>query len=212
MITLQGQLSIRTVSGRNGDFNVGRLVTSIGEFVVKDTDLDQYDEGKYDGDFVIAQISPSWYSTNGRLIVENRATLGGMTLSGIDALQPDDARKIATQEVDPADEEALQKTAKAVHEATDFSKGAAPFGVDEPPAGKAKPVQHKRAISSKGKPQEEVISDEELFGILMPLGDVVKLDPTQERLTFRKQCARLGALGYTFKHETQDWYLDNAQF
>jgi len=42
MIQLPGQLAIRTISGRNGDFNVGRLATSIGEFVVKDSMLDQY--------------------------------------------------------------------------------------------------------------------------------------------------------------------------
>ena len=35
MITIPGQLAIKTIHGRNGDFNVGRLATSIGEFVVK---------------------------------------------------------------------------------------------------------------------------------------------------------------------------------
>ena len=51
MINIPGQLAIRTISGRNGEFNVGRLSTSIGEFVIKDALLDQYDEGKYRGDF-----------------------------------------------------------------------------------------------------------------------------------------------------------------
>ena len=32
--------------------------TSIGEFVVKNAELDQYREGKYDGDFVIVEIRP----------------------------------------------------------------------------------------------------------------------------------------------------------
>ncbi|HHM5294170.1 TPA: DUF3275 family protein, partial [Pseudomonas aeruginosa] len=53
MITIPGQLAIKTIHGRNGDFNVGRLATSIGEFVVKNAELDQYREGKYDGDFAI---------------------------------------------------------------------------------------------------------------------------------------------------------------
>lgn len=43
MITLPGQLAIKTIHGRNGDFNVGRLSTSIGEFVIKNAELDQYD-------------------------------------------------------------------------------------------------------------------------------------------------------------------------
>lgn len=34
MINIPGQLAIRTISGRNGEFNVRRL--SIGEFVIKD--------------------------------------------------------------------------------------------------------------------------------------------------------------------------------
>jgi hypothetical protein len=58
MITIPGQLAIKTIHGRNGDFNVGRLATSIGEFVVKNAELDQYAEGKYEGDFAIAEIRP----------------------------------------------------------------------------------------------------------------------------------------------------------
>jgi len=67
MITIPGQLAIRTIVGRNGDFNVGRLTTSIGEFVVKDPQLDQYQEGKYDGQFVVTEIKPSSYSHRGAL-------------------------------------------------------------------------------------------------------------------------------------------------
>ncbi|MDQ4281120.1 DUF3275 family protein, partial [Pseudomonas aeruginosa] len=35
-ITVPGQLTLRTIRGRNGPFNVGRLVTPIGKFAVKD--------------------------------------------------------------------------------------------------------------------------------------------------------------------------------
>ena len=75
MITIPGQLAIKTIHGRNGDFNVGRLATSIGEFVVKNAELDQYREGKYDGDFVIVEIRPSTYNANGRMVIEIRAHL-----------------------------------------------------------------------------------------------------------------------------------------
>ena len=47
--------------------------------------LDQYAEGKYEGDFAIAEIRPSTYNANGRMVIEIRALLGGMTLSAIDA-------------------------------------------------------------------------------------------------------------------------------
>ena len=110
MITIPGQLAIKTIHGRNGDFNVGRLATSIGEFVVKNAELDQYREGKYDGDFVIVEIRPSTYNANGRMVIEIRALLGGMTLSAIDALSRDDASRLSPQEVDPIDEEAQTAT------------------------------------------------------------------------------------------------------
>tara|TARA_R100001244_G_scaffold43936_12_gene39434 strand:+ start:2524 stop:2832 length:309 start_codon:yes stop_codon:yes gene_type:complete len=55
-IVVPGQLTLRTIHGRNGPFNVGRLVTPIGKFAVKDAELEQYPEGKYDGEFVIRYI------------------------------------------------------------------------------------------------------------------------------------------------------------
>ena len=113
MITIPGQLAIKTIHGRNGDFNVGRLATSIGEFVVKNAELDQYTEGKYEGDFAIAEIRPSTYSANGRMVIEIRALLGGMTLSNIDALSRDEARRLSPQEIDPIDEEAQAPMPKA---------------------------------------------------------------------------------------------------
>ena len=39
------------------------------------------------------------------MVIEIRALLGGMTLSNIDALSRDDARRLSPQEVDPIDEE-----------------------------------------------------------------------------------------------------------
>lgn len=40
-IIVSGQLTLRTIRGRNGPFNVGRLVTPHGEFAVKDAELDR---------------------------------------------------------------------------------------------------------------------------------------------------------------------------
>src|SRR3546814_13365446 len=70
MITIPGQLAIKNIHGRNGDFNVGRLATSIGEFVVKTAELDQYREGKYDGVFVIVEIRTSTYHDKGRMVLQ----------------------------------------------------------------------------------------------------------------------------------------------
>ncbi len=200
MITLPGQLAIKTIHGRNGDFNVGRLSTSIGEFVVKNAELDQYAEGKYEGDFIIAEIRPSTYNANGRMVIEIRALLGGMTLSNIDALSRDEARRLSPQEVDPIDEEA-QAPARAAPQAKPKAKPRSPRDplVDTTPFG-SEPAAASPEASAEA-------DDAALFGALWPLGDVVKLDATVDRRVLRQQRDRLGALGYEFAPLSQDWHL-----
>ncbi|MEN1776162.1 DUF3275 family protein, partial [Pseudomonas aeruginosa] len=78
MINIPGQLAIRTINGRNGEFNVGKLSTSIGEFVIKDALLDQHIEGKYRGDFAITEIRPSYYTTGGRLAPSRSSDCSGI--------------------------------------------------------------------------------------------------------------------------------------
>jgi len=197
MITIPGQLAIRTIHGRNGDFNVGRLATSIGEFVVKTAELDQYPEGKYEGDFIIAEIRPSTYNAAGRMVIEVRAHLGGMTLSNIDALSRDEASRLAPQEVDPIDEEA-QAPAPAA-KAPARAKAGDPRSplIDTTPFG-SEPAPAVAEASAE--------ADAELFCTLWPLGDIVKLDATVDRRALREQRDRLTALGYTFAPLTQDWH------
>ena len=199
MITIPGQLAIKTIHGRNGDFNVGRLATSIGEFVVKNAELDQYREGKYDGDFVIVEIRPSTYNANGRMVIEIRAHLGGMTLSNIDALSRDEARRLSPQEVDPIDEE-TQAPAPDTTKAKSKSRSSRDPLVDTTPFG-SEPA----AAAS-----EASADDAALFGALWPLGDVVKLDATVDRRVLRQQRDRLGVLGYEFAPLSQDWHLAKA--
>ena len=206
MITIPGQLAIKTIHGRNGDFNVGRLATSIGEFVVKNAELDQYAEGKYEGDFAIAEIRPSTYTANGRMVIEIRALLGGMTLSNIDALSRDDARRLSPQEVDPIDEEAQTATPtpttapkaagrKKARSSRDPLVDTTPFGSD--PA----------AASAEASAHADDGDDAALFGALWPLGDIVKLDATVDRRVLRQQRDRLGDLGYEFAPLSQDWHI-----
>ena len=206
MITIPGQLAIKTIHGRNGDFNVGRLATSIGEFVVKNAELDQYREGKYDGDFVIVEIRPSTYNANGRMVIEIRAHLGGMTLSNIDALSRDEARRLSPQEVDPIDEEAQTATPtpttapkaagrKKARSSRDPLVDTTPFG--------SEPARVSAAASAEA-------DDAALFGALWPLGETVKLDATVDRRVLRQQRDRLDKLGYEFAPLSQDWHLKAA--
>lgn len=203
MITIPGQLAIKTIHGRNGDFNVGRLATSIGEFVVKNAELDQYAEGKYEGDFAIAEICPSTYTANGRMVIEIRALLGGMTLSNIDELSGDEARQLSPQEVDPIDEEA-QAPAPTTPKARAKAKSRGP----RDPLVDTTPFGSKPAVAS---PEASADADDAaLFGTLWPLGEIVKLDATVDRRVLREQRDRLGVLGYEFAPLSQDWHLATA--
>ncbi len=83
-----GSLAIREIHGRNGPFKVGTLHTPIGEFAIKDPILDQYDEGKYQGEFQIESIYQGHYIAGGRSVTEIRAKLADMSINDIDAEAP----------------------------------------------------------------------------------------------------------------------------
>ncbi|MFB1117576.1 DUF3275 family protein [Dickeya dadantii] len=200
-IIVRGQLTIRTISGRNGRFTIGRLATHLGLFHVKDPELEQYPEGKYEGEFAIRYIYPKAYPVGDGMRFEIRASLNSMTLSGIDKLSKAEARAFATQDVDPLDEEpGTQPTpvskSKArpapVQASKDPLVDTTPFGIDTPST----------AVAASGSPDSD---DAALFGILWPLGESVKLDSTIDRRTLRLQIARLSQLDYAFDATAQQW-------
>jgi hypothetical protein len=53
-------------------------------------------------------------------------------------------------------------------------------------------------------------ADVALFGSVWPLGPVVKLDRTVDRLVLRKQRNRLDELGYAFDYVSQEWSVKAA--
>lgn len=203
IIEVLGELSIRTVHGSNGDFKVGRLVSELGNFIVKDAELEQYKDGKYEGKFSIKRIGPYSYYSNERFVIEVRATLDKIVLSGTNALSAKDADAVGLREVDPADEE-TSKPAPIVKSDNPL-EDTTQFGADIP----TKPKRSKKADSEPaGQPQE---ADEELFGVVLwPLGDVVKLDSTVDRRKFKAQIVRLQELGYEFDGDSQDWHKIDA--
>lgn len=205
MITIPGFLAIKTIHGRNGDFNVGRLSTSIGEFVTKAAELEQYTEGKYEGDFSILRIAPSMYTTGGRMVIEMRAELAGMSLSNLDPLTKDEAQGLSGQEVDPIDEQAA--TPQPVLSAAPNPLPEAEPAVAESPAEEAVPqdaTAKPSSVASAAPPSGDQ-EDASLFGSVWPLGPIVKLDSTVDRLVLRKQRARLDKLGYSFDYTSQEW-------
>jgi len=198
MISIDGELAIRTITGRNGNFNVGRLITRIGEFAVKDALLDQYDEGKYQGTFVITQISPSSWTASGRTVIEVRARLDSMTLDGMDDLSPAEAENLVHQVVDPLDEEQSAPAPRPPAPAADD----APFGMS--PA-ELKPTKPRATPSAPAAAAASTAADEALFGSIWPLGTEVKLDPTVDRQRMRDQIERLRSLGYELDFKNQAW-------
>ncbi len=202
MINIPGQLAIRTISGRNGDFNVGRLSTSIGEFVIKDALLDQYSEGKYRGNFLITEIRPSYYSTSGRLVVEIRAKLESMSLDGVDHLTAEDAATLSPSEPDPIDEEPSSVTSKPQQPRKKLTVARATNSVNEPSAAEDAPFGMAPSTSTNSAEL-----DADLFGTIWPLGDTVKLDTTVDRQRLRLQCTRLSELGYVLDFKLQVWTL-----
>ena len=169
MITIPGQLAIKTIHGRNGDFNVGRPRPPSASSS-KNAELDQYAEGKYEGDFAIAEIRPSTYTANGRMVIEIRALLGGMTLSNIDALSRDDARRLSPQEVDPIDEEA--QTAAPTPTTAPKAAGRKKRSPRDPLVDTTPFGSEPAAASAEASADADDGGDAALFGALWPLGDV----------------------------------------
>ncbi len=188
-MNINGVLSIRTIQGRNGPFNVGRLITDLGEFAVKDTLLEQYEEGRYEGNFNVTQIFPSSYLAGGRFVVEVRATIKSLTLDGVDDLKPED--KEVAAEPDPVDSQPEPKEVAVSDQA------------NQPAA-----VNTEREENDHDDGGDD--DDEALFDSLWPLGTQVKLDPTVDRLKFRLQRNRLKDLGYTFDPREQIWSNNTA--
>jgi hypothetical protein len=191
MITVSGTLAIRTIAGSRGNFNVGRLYTEIGEFAVKDSLIEEYDEGRYKGEFGISSIFPSTYFAGGRTVVEVRARLGSIALENITALH-------ATDHAAPSEPDPIEASAPAA---------AVPLEVPAP--APAEP----EATAESGEtdePAAETAGDAESsyaaqFGELWPLGPQVKLDPTVDRVRFRTQRDALKELGYRFQPVGQMW-------
>ncbi|ERS91835.1 DUF3275 family protein [Halomonas sp. PBN3] len=204
MIKIPGRLTVRTIHGRNGPFNVGRLAASIGEFVIKDPQLDQFSEGVFEGEFLLLEIRPASYFAGGRLVVEVRAKVGEMLLTEDGMLVTQHGPRFDSAEMDPLEEEIAPAPSSEPPVPSTPGPGelmAPPVPSSQGEAGEAPGPQAPDAYASS----QEANPDAELFGLLWPLGQSVKLDPTVDRALFRRQVSRLKELGYRFQAPTQTW-------
>jgi hypothetical protein len=200
MLNLSGTLAIRAIKGSRGDFNVGRLLTEIGEFAVKDPLIEEYEEGRYEGEFGIIGIFPSTYFTNGRTVVEIRARLGSIALKGIEELTEEDALPVV--EPDP-----IEETPKPVAVEAPVEIVMTDEAVTMPEEEGGPSTDASFAVMSI---EEEISFRNEqeyraMFGTLWPLQAKVKLDPTVDRQNFRAQRDTLKTLGYKFQPLGQLW-------
>ena len=203
-ISLPGKLRIKRINGSNGSFCVGDLETEIGEFRVKDAVLDQFDEGVYTGQFWIQQIFPWSYSSYGRMVIEVRAKLADLQ---IDGQQRAGSESREPQEPDPA----FENTPPAAPVAPEPPQTPQPAA----PSASARRRETSTTPNTAETPQAPARAnddaDRQLFGpeiqALVSALEPVKLDPTIERMQFRRQRQRLhDELGYEFRSATQTWY------
>jgi len=204
MLKLSGALTVKSIDGRNGVFIVGSLVTPFGEFTVKDPLIEQYQDGKYEGDFGISKIYLVSYVSRGRMTVEIRAKIETIALVSLKISESQVPSQ--TGEMDPLDEAPPPTPAP---EPISLMAHAATQSVQSPPIPPTGAVVMTEDASG---PTEAVSSETDrgdadagLFGPLWPLVDEVKLDPTIDRALFRSQRDRLKALGYTFQPLGQVW-------
>lgn len=191
-ISLPGKLRIKRINGSNGPFCVGDLETEIGEFRVKDTILDQFDEGLYAGQFWIQHIYPWSYSAYGRMVIEIRAKLADLQIAGqqrVGAVAPEPQEPDPAKETPPAP---AVPTEPPAHEASEAAETA-----DQQPDGQA-------PTSERTDDPDRTLFGEELYALVVQR-QPMKLDPTIDRIQFRLQRDRLKALGYGFQAASQSW-------
>lgn len=201
-IIVAGKLVIKTINGRNGQFNVGLLETAIGSFSVKDRELEQYTAGVYQGQFVIGRIFMHAWSYGANSGTEIRARLDDMSIETNGGLTPGDEQKLLPPVNDPLDEE-IRPTEQPVQ------VPSAPETIQAPTPAPEKNAT-KRAQFTVPTFAEQEAGDRSLFGALWPLGEVVKLDATAPRQVLRQQKARLSQLGYDFIAQEQHFVKNVA--
>ncbi len=187
-IRVRGTITIQRKTSARGAFNIGDLSTEIGEFEVKDSLIEEFEPGKYTGDFIIRWIAPDSFAWRGRVFVKNRATLDEIIVDEADEGAPAPS---APPEPDPIEHAPAPSQAKATQQ-------------QETPAPSAAPVTDAR--KPEGKVDDVGLFGEELVALLQECAPI-KLDPTVDREQFRKQRDRLKEIGYSFDAKAQTWSI-----
>lgn len=211
MHLFKGTLVVTEKSGRNGPFCVGKLATSIGEFVIKDSALDQFKAGSYEGSFLVTKIFQQGYFWRGAYTLELRASISP------DGYMIDDEAELDSQatptDPDPMDESAAPAHSSAVVEPQ--LPAAAPPPVTQ---SESRPsncdgetafgIESESAPTNHLTPGLTALFGIELASLLEIKATSITLDPTVDREQFRKQRDYLKSVGYRFQSKTQTWTLE----
>jgi len=213
MISLPGELVVSTKNGKFGNFNVAKLITSIGEFTLKDKMLEQIDAGNYQGVFVLKSIKSSAYTYGNRTIIECCAYVEDMQLTDYANFE----NPILS---DHEDKEEANHNCKKIQQHKEIIEpepqinSVSQFN-SEPQINSVPQFNNELQINSIpqfNSVEVESNSDQELFGCLWPLGHEVKLDSSVERMTLRAQKERLIQLNYSFDFKSQTWRKNEPFF
>ncbi len=182
MKNVNGRMTVNTIDGRFGQFNIATLYCDIGDFVVRYSSLDEFNAGTYEGEFFISKIDLRTRDFGVGKIIEPIAYLDGLNLFDADE---GCTEEIAEAIIDPLieEEESLETKDEIVTVLPAMNQG------DE--------------FSSDSNDTD--IEFKQLFGELWPLEEMLKLDPTVGRAIFRDQRDYLKLNGYVFNPKDQSW-------
>lgn len=112
MEKFNGTLIVEQIRGRHGPFCVGLLQTSIGQFKVKDKELDQFEPGNYRGQFLVEEIFTKAVPWRGGTFTEllARVAEGGFLIDEEQQIADDDLpnTQAIQAEPDPVDDDDQQ--------------------------------------------------------------------------------------------------------
>ncbi|GLT20182.1 hypothetical protein GCM10007938_39650 [Vibrio zhanjiangensis] len=180
MVQITGTLTIKTITGRFGDFNVGNLECELGEFAIRDALLEEYTEGTYQGTFGVTRIYAGSYQARQRIIIEARAELSAIWLDDYQEgpLPEPESLEAEPQSSTQPDSEVVPKVASNHDESSTHAHLAEVFG--------------------------------ELWPLGEHVGDIVKLAPEVGRERMTQQLAFLkrevdGERRWRFEPRAQHW-------
>jgi len=204
-VTLPGILTLTLRTGRNGSFATGSLLTPLGQFNVKDTMLDQYAEGIYEGNFTLSNIVQESFVWKDRVITNMVAKLTDISI------QTADEKEIGSETspvVDPADQSVVSEQSVSTESSAQYQQASNEAKVDSDANSQNLDLPSTTGNSSAAADalgdDLGTLFDNELC-LAIANGENVKLDPSVDRQVFRSQRDYLKKAGYTFNSHEQAW-------